>query len=109
MQYRFSSILAGTLSALVLAVAPTISFAHDGNGHSLGDRFHNQRHRLTQGIRQDEINRWEARKLTREQYRLRQARYRMRHDDGHLSWQERARLQHRLNKSSRHIYRARHN
>jgi hypothetical protein len=36
-------------------------------------------------------------------------RYRFRHDDGYIGPREQARLQHRLNHSSRHIYRARHN
>ena len=47
--------------------------------------------------------------LERQQYRSARMRYNFRHNDGHLGPRERARLHHRLNHTSRSIYRARHN
>jgi len=110
MSHRFTSFtLAGVLGALVLASTSNPSFAHSTDGYSIGDRLHRQRHRIGQGIEQEQIGPNERRALVHEQLRTRELRYRMRHDDGHLGPKERARLQHRLNRSSHHIYRARHN
>ena len=111
MSRRFTSFaFAGILGTLALVTAPSLSLA-DGPEHprSISGRLHNQQHRIYQGIRQDQITRAEARQLEHQQWGIRRARYRMRHDDGHLGPQERARLQHRLNHSSHDIYAARHN
>ena len=52
----------------------------------------------------------EARRDERQQMRIErtEARMRARHG-GHLTWRERARLRHREDRASRHIYRTKHN
>ena len=108
MQHRYTSVaLAGFLGALVLMTTPSISLAWPH--HSAGWRMHNQQHRIYQGVRQEQIAGGEYRRLEREQFRTAQLRYRFRHNDGHIGPREQARLQHRLNHTSRDIYLARHN
>lgn len=75
----------------------------------VNQREHAQRARIRQGVRSDELTRREGRKLLREQARIRREEYRYRHNDGHLGPRERADLRRDLNRSSRHIYRGKHN
>jgi hypothetical protein len=99
---------AGALGALILATTPSISLAHYPH-HSIGQRMHNQQHRIYQGVRQDQISPSEYRSLEREERGIARERYRFRHDDGHLGPVERARLQQDLNEASRDIHQDRHN
>ncbi len=70
-------------------------------------REHHQIKRIGQGIKSGELTRFEARRLVREQARIRKMERRMK-ADGRMTLKERALLQKRLNQSSRHIYREKH-
>lgn len=108
MACRFPSVVfAGFVGTLVFMTTPSFSIA--GPSHPIGWRMHNQQERIYQGVRQGQITGREYRSLAGQQSRTAQLRHRFRHNDGHLGPRERARLQHRLNDSSRQIYWARHN
>jgi len=68
-------------------------------------REYNQQKRIYQGVASGRITPWEFCLLQREQARIRAVEACMK-ADGHLTKRERARLQHRLNLSSRHIQQA---
>lgn len=68
----------------------------------------NQRDRIAQGVESGELTRVETRRLSREQRRLERMQRRA-WKDGELSRREKARLGRAHQRSSRHIYRAKHN
>jgi len=108
MRHRSASfVFAGALGALFLATtaSPGMASPH----HSIGWREHNQQQRIYQGVQQDQIGPRQYRRLEHQELGIARARYRFRHDDGHLDPTERARLQHRLNEASQDIYSDRHN
>ncbi len=100
-------ILASALTALTLLTIPTFSFA--GPKYPAGWHMHHQQGRIYQGVGQGQIGPREYRYLERQQYRSARMRSNFRHNDGHIGSYERARLYHRLNHTSRSIYRTRHN
>jgi len=73
-----------------------------------GKRHFYQQNRIHQGIRSGDLTRGEYGRLQREQWRLRHAE-RKAWSDRRLTWAERGRLFRMRERSSRHIYRARHN
>ena len=77
------------------------------NDPRIQNRMENQQARIEQGVKTGQLTPWEARRLGREQVRIGRMEERMK-SDGWLTYRERARIQHRLNQSSRHIYRQRH-
>jgi len=74
----------------------------------LDRREYRQQSRIYRGIASGCLTPWEFRLLEREQARIHFTEARMKADGRFTRW-ERARLHHRLNVSSRHIYRATHN
>jgi len=68
----------------------------------------NQQRRIHQGIRNGSLTPGEAARLERQQFRTERLERRLK-ADGDFTCRDRARVQHRLNHSSRHIYRAKHN
>ena len=96
---RFASTL-----ALGLTMAVGAPVAH---GATIDDRQENQQKRIEQGIQSGELNKREAVRLRSEQNRI-QAMENKALADGELSKKERRKIQQRLNKSSRHIYREKH-
>jgi len=105
---RFTSVvLASTLTAVTLLSIPTLSFA--GPRHAPAWRMRNQQGRIYQGVRQGQIGQGEYRHLERKEFRTARLRSRFLHNDGHIGPRERGVLEHRLNHTSRDIYRARHN
>jgi len=95
--------LAATLG-LGLALGAGAPLAHAA---TIDERQANQQKRIEQGIQSGELNQREAARLQREQNRI-QAMENKALADGEMSKQERRRIQRRLNKSSRHIYREKH-
>ncbi len=89
-------------------VTGLLVFSQTASAGNLKKRLHRQDHRIQQGIHSGEITPREARKLDRDQRQVRQLR---RHylSDGHLSMRERIILNSRLDQSSKHIYRYKHN
>ena len=71
-------------------------------------RQKNQKHRVKQGVKSGEITKREAKSI---KYSAKSAnRYEKKaKSDGKVTWKERARLQHKQNKTSRKIYRTKHN
>jgi hypothetical protein len=67
-----------------------------------------QQKRIHQGIRSGELTKGEVRKLEREQKRIHRGK-RKAWSDGELTPKERVRIEHRQNRASRHIYKAKHN
>ena len=99
---RVSGILFVIIFVLSLS---SVSMAQNG---WINRREHQQRSRIRQGIRSDELTRREAARLTAEQARIRAYEHRSRIDGGGLSWRERARLDSMLDRSNRRIYRQKH-
>lgn len=90
-------------SLLALAAAPVFAqpyFAH--TGPSINERQARQDHRINQGIRSGRITPQEAQALHHQQARIQRMEYRAR-ADGHVDPQERARLNHALDRQSDHI------
>ncbi len=105
---RFTSVvLASALTALTLLTIPALSFA--GPQHTPAWRTRHQQGRIYQGVRQGQVGPREFRHLERQQYRTARMRSRFLHNDGRIGRRERGVLQHRLNRTSRSINRARHN
>lgn len=67
-----------------------------------------QQKRIHQGIHSGELTKGEVHKIQREQKRLQKSK-RQAWSDGKLTPKERVRLEHRQDRASRHIYRAKHN
>ncbi|HET8677538.1 MAG TPA: hypothetical protein VFO63_17195 [Blastocatellia bacterium] len=98
--------LSGLLLVIVFVLGlSSISMAQTGG---INRRERQQRLRIRQGIRSDELTRREAARLTAEQARIRAYERRSRIDGCGLSRRERARLDNMLDRSGRHIYRQKH-
>jgi hypothetical protein len=75
---------------------------------NVNQREYSQRNRIRGGIRSGELTRGEANRLINQQRRIESYELRSRLDDGRLDWQERRRLDQMLDRSSRDIYRQKH-
>lgn len=99
MMKRFAAALLG-LSVL----------AGTAQAQTVDQRHYDQQRRIEQGERSGSLTPHEARRAERQQGRIDRTEGRMRYrDGGHLTYRDRMRLQHRENRASRHIYRAKHN
>lgn len=96
---------AAVLAAVAAAIAVP-ALAHWPAG--IEQRERSQQGRIGQGIRSGEITPREAARLEREQWRTERMERRFR-ADGRFTCGERARIHRRLDRSSHHIWRARHN
>lgn len=99
MMYRTVLALLGAGLSIGAAQAQTVD-----------QRHYNQQHRIERGLRNGSLTPREAQRAERQQHSIdrQEARMRERHD-GRLTGYDRAVLQHRENRASRHIYRAKHN
>jgi hypothetical protein len=98
--------LSGILFVIILVLGlSAVSMAQTGG---INRRERQQSLRIRQGIRSDELTRREAARLTAEQARIRAYERRSRIDGGGLSCRERTRLDSMLDRSSRRIYRQKH-
>jgi hypothetical protein len=83
--------------------------AQDRNpNNGVNDRQENQRDRIRQGVQSGELTGVEAARLRREQAQIKLNEARARQSGGEFTHRERARIQRQLNRSSRHIYRQKH-
>jgi hypothetical protein len=64
--------------------------------------------RIKDGVQDGELNAKETGKLLKGQVKVRKYEHKIK-SDGNVTFKERAKLQHKLNKSSRKIYKAKHN
>jgi hypothetical protein len=83
--------------------------AADAGAAGVNGREAYQRQRIGAGVQDGSLTRGEAHALRHEQRHIERVEQRMRADDGVLGPRERLRLDDKLDRSSRHIYRARHN
>ncbi len=92
-------------SLLILGLAAPL-FAGDRTPN-LNQREHNQRQRITQGVRSGELTRPETRRLARGEIKLHRNEA-IAKSDGVVTARERARLQAEANNMSARIYRQKH-
>jgi hypothetical protein len=98
-----STLLAGIGLALSLAIAGTAS----AGTPRYDARQHNQRERISNGVRSGELTRRETRHLAAGQVHLNRVEHRAK-ADGVVTARERAHMQHEENQQSRRIYRQKH-
>lgn len=100
---KIKFILSAALAGLAFAAVPA-------SAQGVDQRHHRQHDRIAQGVHSGALTRHEAHRLQHQQRSIHREERRMRsRDHGHLTPRERARLEHRENRASRHIYRAKHN
>jgi hypothetical protein len=99
----------------LLALTSTIGFAQAApapmqrHATTINQRREHQQQRIGQGIRSGQLNARQADRLERREVSIgRQERHMRAADGGRLNHYDRVRLNHRLNRSSRAIYHARH-
>ena len=83
------------------------AFGQNANTPRIDQREHRQQRRIRQGVRSGELNRREARRLERQQ-RVTRKEERAAKADGTVTKRERRHLRRRENRTSRHIYRQKH-
>lgn len=93
-----------TLSAVFILGLGVAAFA---DTPYINRREHHEQQRIRQGVRSGELTRREARRLEAEQGRIRGYEWYAK-SDGHVSRAERRHLDHMLDRSSRDIYRQKH-
>jgi hypothetical protein len=91
-----------------LAVIISVALPMIGLAQGINDRQQNQRARIRQGVRSGELTRREAGRLQAQQARIRVNEAYARRSGGEFTARERARIQRQQNRSSRHIYRQKH-
>ena len=84
------------------------SFAQRYRPGNINSRERNQQQRIVNGVKSGELTARETYRLEREQYRIRRQESRFRRSGDGLSWRERGKLERELNRSSRDIYRQKH-
>ncbi|MCI0661955.1 MAG: hypothetical protein L0220_12870 [Acidobacteria bacterium] len=92
------------LAIMVIAIFPVMGLAQG----RINERQRNQHQRIHQGIRSGELTRREAHRLHSQQARIRAREYHLRRSGGEFTARERYRIQRQLNRSSRGIYRQKH-
>jgi hypothetical protein len=98
----------GLTASLASAQAPTTT--PDPDHKSVNQRLENQRDRIQAGKKDDQLTKGEATHLRADDAAIRaQERVYRKANDGKLTKGERKQLNRELDKSSRQIYRARHN
>jgi tellurite resistance protein len=93
------------LSTFLLASVSFGAFAQ--TTPHLDRREHRQQKRIRRGVKTGTLTRHEAAKLERQQAKTAAAEAKAK-SDGKVTSSERARLNHRMNKTSRHIYQQKH-
>jgi len=101
---KIISMMLITIFVLCMSVA---SFAQSTNTPRIDRRERNQQRRIRRGVRSGELNRREARRLERQQ-RVTRAEEAAAKADGKVTRRERRHLNRRENRTSRHIYRQKH-
>jgi hypothetical protein len=91
----------------ILALSSTIAFCQPG---PINQRRENQQDRIAQGVRSARLNARETAHIERREASIGREEHRMRAaDGGRLTHGDRIALNHRLNRTSRTIYRDKHN
>jgi hypothetical protein len=102
------SLVFAIMAGVLLVMGAGIACAGSIYDPRVDQRELRQERRIDRGVASGRLTPWEARVLKKEQARIRFMEARMK-SDGHLTWRERQRLNHRLNVASRDIWRLNHN
>lgn len=106
---RINLILAALVVVFGLAA---VSFAQTNNNRwykkNINKRQENQQERIAQGVKSGELTAREAARLEKQEVKLNREERRFRKSGDGLSIRERAKLERDLNRTSRHIYRQKH-
>ena len=105
MRTIFSVMLAAVFALVGLAMTSNAQTRHRW---SINHREARQERRIGQGVKSGELTARETYRLEREQVRLRNLESRYRESGDRLSWRERYKLERDLNRTSRDIYRQKH-
>jgi hypothetical protein len=105
----FSGLSIGSLRSWTLGVGVAAALACAATATAgVNDRQERQSDRTAAGVANGSLTRPEAHRLARQQNHIDRMEQRMRADGGGLGPRERLRLDRALDRSSRHIYRAKH-
>ncbi len=96
-----------TITILLTLFFVTPAIAGDIHDPGVNKRQRNQKKRIVQGMRSGELTAREAGRLRKEQAKIRREERRFK-SDGMLTERERVKLHRDLNRSSKHIYRQKH-
>jgi Ni/Co efflux regulator RcnB len=94
------------LTIIALGIFGVVAFGQITPGAD--KRQKNQKHRVKTGVKSGEITKREAKSIKHSTKSAKRYEAKAK-SDGKVTWKERARLQHKENKSSRKIYRTKHN
>ncbi|MEP7340066.1 MAG: hypothetical protein ABI977_20175 [Acidobacteriota bacterium] len=101
--------------AFVVALLPAAGWAQNRQypgppvrDQGVNDRQRQQQQRIREGLRSGELTRREARRLGAEDWRIRRNEAFARRSGGQFTPRERVRIERQLNRSSRNIYRQKH-
>lgn len=108
MKYKIGSILALAVFVISLSVAASAQTNRYCRNRSINGRERTQQQRVYQGIRSGELTRSEAARLEAQQAHINLVEARFRASGNGLSPRERYVLERDLNRSSRNIYRQKH-
>ncbi len=107
--WRHNSMKKILLALFVLGVFVVFSTESYGQVTRRADqRQKNQKHRIKQGAKSGEITKREAKGLKKSSTEARKYEKKAK-SDGKVTWKERARIEHKQDKTSRRIYRTKHN
>jgi hypothetical protein len=104
----FRFVIAAVMITGILSANGLAQGARCRRNDNINRREYIQRNRIGEGIRSGELTRGEANRLINQQSRIESYEVRSRLDDGRLDRQERRRLDQMLDRSSRDIYREKH-
>jgi len=96
------------MAALVATMISATGLAQGRRRDGVNARERHQQQRIRQGVRSGELTRVEAARLERQQAQIRLDEALARRSGGDFTARERARIQRELDRSSRNIYRQKH-
>ena len=96
-----------TLKPIAMGIASTLLFGNFVFASTVNQRERNQQRRIAHGVRDGELTRNEARKLEKEQAKIRRDEARAK-ADGDFTPKERAKIQREQDRASRDIYKETH-
>jgi Spy/CpxP family protein refolding chaperone len=108
MKNKLVMTLASAVFVIGLSVAASAQTNRHWHNYGINARERHQQQRIYQGIHSGQLNRREAYRLETQQQRIDRIENRYRNSGHHLSYRERYRLERDLNRSSRRIYRQKH-
>ena len=100
--------MAALLVVMISATGMAQGRRRDCRINGINERQRNQQLRIRQGIRSGELTRVEAARLERREAQIRVNEALARRSGGEFTLRERARIQHQLDRTSRNIYRQKH-